>query len=52
MNKYNGSFKTQKADPFANIKKMYPKEFNDDPSWMFDTPQGRTPDITNRWKFK
>lgn len=52
MSRYNNAFSTQKKDPFANIKKMYPKEFNDDPSWMFDTPQGRTPDITNRWRFK
>lgn len=50
--RYNGSFNYQKKDPFANIKKMYPKEFNDDPSWMFDTPQGRTPDVTDPWKFK
>ena len=34
MNRYSGSF--AKADPFANIKKKYPNDFNGDPSWMFD----------------
>jgi hypothetical protein len=52
MNRYKGSFDYQKADPFHNIKKIYDKHFDDDPSWMFDTPQGRTPDVTNPWKFK
>lgn len=36
MSRYNNAFAAEKKDPFANIKKMYPKEFNDDPSWMFD----------------
>jgi hypothetical protein len=52
MNRYKGSFDYKKADPFHNIKKIYDKHFDDDPSWMFDTPQGRTPDVTNPWKFK
>ena len=52
MNRYKGSFDYQKADPFHNIKKIYDKHFEDDPSWMFDTPQGRTPDVTNPWKFR
>jgi hypothetical protein len=34
MSRYSGSF--AKADPFANIKKKYPNDFNGDPSWMFD----------------
>ena len=34
LNRYSGSF--AKADPFANIKKKYPNDFNGDPSWMFD----------------
>lgn len=33
MSRYSGSF--AKADPFANIKKKYPNDFNGDPSWMF-----------------
>lgn len=53
MSRYNNSFsKSEKEDPFKNIRKLYPKEFNDDPSWMFDNPQGRTPDVTDPWKFK
>lgn len=53
MSRYNNSFsKSEKEDPFKNIRKLYPKEFNDDPSWMFDNPQGRTPDVTDPWKFR
>ena len=52
MNRHNTTVNYEKKDPFENIKKMYPKELNDDPSWMFDNPQGRRPEVTNPWKFK
>lgn len=52
MSKYNDAFANQRKDPFSNIKKLYPKDFNDNPSWMFDTEQGRTPDVTDPHKFK
>lgn len=35
MDKYKNSFTPPKVDPFKNIKKKY-KDFDDDPSWMFD----------------
>ena len=53
MNRYNNSFRnsTPRVDPYANIKKQY-KEFDDDPSWMFENNQSPPPAVTNPWKFR
>lgn len=50
--KKNDTISYQKKDPFENIRKMYPKQLNDNPSWMFESQQGRKPDVNNPWKFE
>lgn len=50
--KKNDTISYQKKDPFENIRKMYPKQLNDNPSWMFESQQGRKPDVNNPWRFE
>lgn len=52
MSRYKNSFinTTPKVDPYANIKKQY-KQFDADPSWMFDNPP-QQPTVKDPWKFR